>query len=565
MSRHVATAAVRIVAPAGLAALAFLTLALSPPPRPVPALIGLGLAAAALAAAAAPAGGRPRLGVEVPARVLLAAGALAYAARQGIGVVPLAVAGGLLLGLLLAEPLLHRLARPWYEVANLPVAPGAAGTVVVGGLGWWINSAAILLTGLVAAAAGPGWLLPVPVVGAALVSGWLLVDGAWRWRTGHRAELAALTEPLARLAPRFLLYFSAPPGSEYQVRMWLPHLRQLGEPFLVVLPERDNAAPLAATGVPVVVYETFQAFDAVMVPSLRAAFYVNNGMKNAHCVRYTHLRHVQLYHGDSDKAVTASPLNQLFDQIFVAGQAAIDRFAAYGVEIPPHRFRIVGRPQVAGLALADRPIREVTAPVVLYAPTWVGAHTDSNYCSLPIAERIVAALLARGATVIMRPHPYSERDRASAAALRRVETMLATDQAATGRDHLWGPAACERLSLFACMDRSDAMVCDVSSVASEYLYTGKPFAITDMTGAGERFVETFPVARAAYVLPGDSGAAQLNDLLTELLERDRLAARRAELRTYYLGEIPSERYAERFLTAARQCLDTAPEQARSRV
>lgn len=559
MSRHVATTAVRTVAPAGTAVLAFLLLGLPVPPGV--ALLGLALAAVSIGSV----GVRPRLGAEVPARAVLAAGVAVYAVRHGVPFVPLLLVGGLLPALVLAEPLVHRLARPWFEAANLPARPGPAATAVTGGAGWWVDSGAILLTGLATALAVPAWLVPVPAVIALGVTGWLVADGVRRWRTGHCGELAVLTDALRRLAPRFLLYFSAPPGSEYQVRMWLPHLRQLGEPFVVVMPERHNVAAIAATGVPAVVCPTFQSLDAVMVPSLRAAFYVNNGMRNAHCVRYTRLLHVQLYHGDSDKAVTASPLNQLYDRVFVAGQAAIDRFAAYGVEIPPHRFRIVGRPQVAGLAVADRPIHQVEAPVVLYAPTWVGAHQDSNYCSLPIAERIVRRLLERGCTVIVRPHPYSHRHRESAAVLNRIGQLLAADRAATGRAHRWGPAATTELSLFECMDRSDAMICDVSSVASEYLFTGKPFAITDMTGAGERFVTTFPVARAAYVLPGDSGPDQLDALLTELLQRDPLAARRAELRTYYLGEIPRERYAEEFLVAARECLDAVPDPARSRV
>jgi hypothetical protein len=51
--------------------------------------------------------------------------------------------------------------------------------------------------------------------------------------------------------------------------------------------------------------------DAVLAtPSLRTVFYVNNAARNAHSVRIGGLTHVQLYHGDSDKAVTASPLNQ---------------------------------------------------------------------------------------------------------------------------------------------------------------------------------------------------------------------------------------------------------------
>lgn len=590
MTRHVVVA-VRALAPAGLAVAAFLLLA-APAGPPAAAWLGLTAGGAAVLTSlaanrwprrrrasggsrrGASVPGGPALGAGLPARLLVAAGVLAHAAQGPLADRPgvLAAGGALLLGALLAEPLLHRLARPWYEAVHLPACrPSVPARLVGNGAAWTVTTGAVLLAGLAAVAAppGPGVTDPaaptgaaglavtlgflLPALLAAATGGWLVIDGARRWRTGHRDELARLTAAVAAQAPRFLLYFSAPPGSEYQAKMWLPYLDQLGAPYLVVLPEGHNApAVAAATGAPVVVCETFEALDAVMVPGLRVAFYVNNGMKNAHCVRYPQLTHVQLYHGDSDKAVTASPLNQLFDRIFVAGQAAVDRFAAHGVQIPADRFRIVGRPQVARLAVADRPIGEITDPVVLYAPTWVGAHADSHYCSLPVAESIIEQALARGLTVILRPHPYSRRDRDSAAQLRRAEALLAADRHRAGRAHRWGAAASEQLSLFGCMDASDAMICDVSSVASDYLYTGKPFAITDMRGDGDQFPRTFPVARAAYRIDADAG--NLPAVLDDLLARDPLAADRAQLRTYYLGDIPPEQYAAAFFAEARRLL-----------
>lgn len=532
MSRHAAVAAARTVVPAGLAVAAFLLLS-----RSSEAMTDwLGYAAVCLSLAASWAGHRPpRLGADPAPRVLLAGAVLLPVDGPTVAVV---LAALVLLGLPLAEGLLHRLARPWFHTAHLSGArPGTPAALVTDGTAWLVNAVALALAGLVAVLGWSGWLLLVPAGGVVLLAGWLLVDGVGRARTGHRTELAPLTRALAQHRPRFLLYFSAPPGSEYQARMWLPYLERIGEPFVVVLPERHNLAAIAAaTTAPVVAYDTFEALDAVMVPSLRAAFYVNNGRDNAHCVRYAGLTHVQLYHGDSDKAVTASPLNAMFDRIFVAGQAAIDRFAAHGVEIPREKFRIVGRPQVERLEVSEH--RSVET--VLYAPTWVGAHADSHYCSLPIAEPILEQLRARGLTVIFRPHPYTARDPASAATLRRL----------AGR----GLAVPTDQSLYECMNLTHAMICDVSSVASDFLYTGKPFAITDMVGEGDGFIESFPVARAAYVIRRDAG--NLGPVLDDLLDPDRdpLAATRREVRTYYLGDIAPDRYAEAFLTAARDCL-----------
>jgi hypothetical protein len=550
MGRHAAAAAGRAVAPGGLAVAAFL-LALTP-------AHWLGYAVLCLTLLVSWAGNpRPALGVDVPARAVLAAAVTGYAGLAGAPAQAL-LAGALLLALLLLEGLLFRLARPWFQAVRLAARPPVPAALAGNGVAWAVNSGAVALAGLAVRLPGPAWLPLLPAASAGLLGGWLLLDGWRRWRTGHRTELAPLAAAVARQAPRFLLYFSAPPGSEYQARMWLPYLERVGEPFVVLLTEPHNLAPVAAgTGAPVVVCDTFEALDAVLAaPSLRAAFYVNNGMKNAHCVRVTRLTHVQLYHGDSDKAVTASPVNAMFDRIFVAGPAAVDRFAAHGVDIPRQKFRIVGRPQAEQLAAGPARVGPDGHPTVLYAPTWVGAHADSGYCSLPIADRLVTGLLARGATVVLRPHPYTRRHRESAGQLRRVERLLARDRARTGRDHRWGRAATAELSLFAGMNRSHAMICDVSSVASEYLATGKPFAITDMAGQGEQFSRSFPLAKAAYVIRPDAG--NLAEVLTDLLHRDPQAATRREVRAYYLGDAPPDRPVQAFLAAARDSLSDPP-------
>jgi hypothetical protein len=530
--------------PRGLA-LAALPLALAEPLR-WPWLVTAGLALVASWVA-----GRPRaLGTDVSARLVLATGVVLQWTHTVAGVPwPLAVGGVALLGLLLAEDVLYRAARPVHLAANLPAAAPALGRLVDNGVAWQVNSGAVALAGLFAALRWPVWTLLVPAGLAALLAGALLVDAWRRRRTGHRAELGRLRRAVAAHGPRFLLYFAAPAGSEYQAVMWLPYLQRIGTPFVVVLAEPHHLRAVArATPAPVVVHRTVQALEAVITPGTRTAFYVNNGMKNAHCVRFSELTHVQLYHGYSDKPVSVNPIAASFDLIFVPGQAIADQFLDSGVDIPKERFRIVGRPQAEELEVTSRPIAGVTSPVVLYAPTWAGEYADSHHCSLPIGERIVAGLLERGATVILRPHPYTRRNPESMRQLRRIERLLARDR---GRDHRWGPAV-TTMSLVDCMNRSDAMVCDVSSVASQFLYTGKPYAITDMVTDGGGFAGSLPLARGGYVIPRDAG--DLGEVLADLLVRDPRAAARRELRTYYLGDFPPDRYVEGFLAEARRCL-----------
>ena len=88
------------------------------------------------------------------------------------------------------------------------------------------------------------------------------------------------------------------------------------------------------------------------------------------------------------------------------------------------------------------PVAEVSTPTVLYAPTWRGHVEETMLYSLPTGERIVAALLDRGATVIFRPHPFSydfdERRRDHRAGSSQ---LLEADARRSGRQHLWGAAA----------------------------------------------------------------------------------------------------------------------------
>lgn len=402
--------------------------------------------------------------------------------------------------------------------------------------------------------AAPPWPLAVLTSTVAGVFAAMLVDGVLRKRRvpRHPPRVRAAVEAYR---PEFIVYFSAPSGSEYQLLMWLPYLERVGRPFIVVVRETHSFnAVAAAAHVPVVYCPSSAAVEKMITDTVRACYYVNNGAKNGHMVRFSHLTHVQLLHGDSDKPPSHNPVTAMFDKIYVAGQAGIDRYAANGVTIPAERFTIVGRPQVESIAVATRPIGDIHDKTVLYAPTWVGYFTDSCHCSLPIGDKIVAALLARGARVILRPHPYSARDADSARQIARMEQMLAADQAATGRDHVYGERATTAMGIVDCMNTADALVSDVSSVASDFLYSGKPFVLTDMLNDGPHYATVFPLARAAYVLRHD--AANLDDVLDDLLGADPLEFTRQGMKEYYLGDFPAGSYADAFLDAIRAELGT---------
>jgi len=516
---------------------------------------GLALAAVALGVVGLRAA-RGSFTSTMPAQLVLAFGVIvAYPHPAGRITPALTVAGVSLLLLVAVQPTVNAVVnKPTLRVYNLPgygaarpapIDPRVLYGVTVAGI------AALGAFGLARLTAAP---IAAVLAANVLACGYVTLAARSARRRNERGH-KRLRVALDRYAPTFAMYFSAPAHTEYHVHMWLPYLQRVGQPFVIITREAAAAKSLAAsTDVPVLFCPTVSFVDQAVTPTMRACFYVNNGARNSHMVRFHQMTHIQLLHGDSDKASSFNPVTGMFDRIFVAGQAGIDRYAANGVHIPLRKFDIVGRPQVEAVEVSRDRIADIADKVVLYATTWIGLYTDANYCSLPIGEKIVAELLERKATVILRPHPYATRDASSAASLTRLMAMLADDADKTGRAHVYGPAASTEMTVFDCVNRADAMISDVSSVASDFLYSGKPFALVNMLGESlSEFEGSFPLARAAYVV--DRDAANLADVLDDMLETDTLEPTRREVKTYYLGDFGEQGYSEAFVRAARRYVE----------
>jgi hypothetical protein len=376
-------------------------------------------------------------------------------------------------------------------------------------------------------------------------------------RTRFEAELPKLMESLA---PAFAFHWQAPAGTAYQAAMWLPYLERLDRPFFVLVRTADNFHEVSKlTTAPIILRLRLEDLDAVVCTSLKVVFYANTAVRNSHMIRFPALRHVQLNHGDSDKITSVSPTFRQYDKNFVAGQAAVDRFALHGVETRADQFVIVGRPQLEQVKPARAPITEIPSPVVLYSPTWSGFYEDSDYSSLVAGRPLVEALLERGCTVVFRPHPYARQRARNATACTEIISLLSADAAQTGREHIFGPVAEKEMSVVDCFNACDAMISDVSSVVSDYLISGKPFAMCAVSAHGEDFLESFPLAKAAYVIEVLSADRPdgLADLLDSMLTTDPMSAERHAARTYYLGEAEAKQCAEPFIQKARQLIDQA--------
>lgn len=399
-------------------------------------------------------------------------------------------------------------------------------------------------------AGGTDWVFLALALASFAWTGIAFADGyLHRRRVSHPVDTRVMTA-VTRLQPKYVINFAGAPASEYQLDMWLPYFEQVGDPYMIIVRDRYLLDGVARrTDAPIVLVPAQSVLDTILPESVRACFYTNHAMKNVQLIKLDKYLHVQLMHGDSDKAISRSPVSLMYDRVFVAGQAGIDRYHRHGVDIPNYKFKKIGRPQLHDIRVGEREQGVSDRKTVLYTPTWTGLTSDVNYSSLKQGKRIVEALLERDVHLIFRTHPYTRTNAAYQALAEEIKGIIAADAAKTGRAHLWGPQAEKRVSLTECINAADVAISDISGTASDWLYSGRPFAMTDPKGFRDRYLEEFPLAKAAYLL--EPKAENIGQVLDELLETDSKAALRAEIREYYLGDFAPDELVDVFVNEVK--------------
>jgi hypothetical protein len=413
----------------------------------------------------------------------------------------------------------------------------------------WVSLAAAVVAVVLTVVDAP-WPAFAALAALAVV-GWLACAATmFRYvRHGRRVRQA-----LEAYAPTTAMGFAGRSGGPWQLRMWEPYILRSGE-RCVVITLHEKYLPLILEGAeltsPLVQLGSrgIRDLDSVLVPSIRAIFYVQNARTNQGFMAHKDRTHVWLNHGDSDKPANFNPRHALYDILVVCGQAGIDRYDKHGIHVAPEKFRVLGRPQASGVLPARGPIAELKPKTVLYAPTWQGVDESVNFSSLERGPEIVRALIERDVEVMFRPHPLSYRWRRRRAAIKEIRGIMRADREATGRHHRFGNTVDKIWSVVDCANRSDALISDVSSVVSDFLQSEKPYAMTSMRAGIDDFRKEFSVAETAYVLLGD--LSNLDEVLDNLLVDDPLAAARAERKRYVLGEFVGEESADAFAEFVR--------------
>lgn len=380
-------------------------------------------------------------------------------------------------------------------------------------------------------------LLGLTVAGAVaetalLYLGWAAYQ-AFTARRDANASAERLVTALTEKAPQFLVYVSlGARQAKYIVNQWLPTFEKLPQDGLIVVREASQLAELDVTRHPVIYAPSQRDVEKLIVPSLTVAFYLAFGERNGQLQLNPRLKHVMLLHGESDKATSANNLARGMSEVWVAGEVAVDRYLNAGVDLPRERFAIVGRPQAAELPVGPTGNEH---PIVLYAPTFEGYYDHTYYTSLNrMGVRMVRKLLRDypDLRVWFRPHPASGvRLPEMLTAITEINTILRR----AGRGHR--VTADDDLSLTECLASADILISDISSVATDYLYTERPVITANPMGLSQAdFVGTFPTQASSYLI--GANLEGMNQAIDLALGEDPLSAARIAMKKRVLGDTP---------------------------
>lgn len=420
--------------------------------------------------------------------------------------------------------------------------PKPASKPVVGPRHWFVAAA---LTVAVVAALAIWNVSGTATLAIALCGTAVLV--AMAWPIHHYARACATTNAaINAYAPRIAMPYAG--KMLVHVGMWAPYVQRTGRPWCVVASSPELLDALAAK------YDIPMVAGTLPV-TVRVALYPHGSTKNDSFLAYDDVEHVFLGHGDSDKPLSASERVLDYDIITVAGQAAIDRFDAAGLTVPPERIKVIGRPQTEGITRAAGPMSSIKVPTVLYAPTWRHRDDSLNLSSLIVGDKIVQALLDRGVTVLFRRHFAGRNHVEAEAMIETIYDLLDQDAAATGHPHVWGEAASAELPLVDAFNLSDAMISDVSGIVVDFMQSEKPFAMyAAQVPSGPELAADFrtahPTAESAYVI--DRELFNLDTILNLMLGPDPLSPTRADRAAYYLGGNDRKEPAKRFIDFVKQ-------------
>lgn len=341
------------------------------------------------------------------------------------------------------------------------------------------------------------------------------------------------------------------PGQSH-LNLWIPHFAAAQIPYIILIRNADlykwavqkyPSLSIAYAKKPLDVEKLINR-----LPQLQAVLYPSNTGNNIHLLRFNDIEHIFIGHGDSDKTASAHKFFRVYDKIWVAGQAHIDRFANAPFESKHISFLKVGRPNLKAILKNNTRTGISNSPSVLYLPTWEGVYEEQNYSSINFAGKLLSELhTIFGATINAKLHPQTGiRDKTLANAREHLKQAL-TQQGILSTIHEKSTGIEELVPL------GNIFICDISAVVTECLSANKPIFVYKPKDREIKMSQcAMPYEYYAYTF---NSFDELIQKLTSVLDgEDPLAENRKKAIDYFVSE--KETLNDGFLQQLKQ-IDTS--------
>ncbi|EJF6958589.1 CDP-glycerol glycerophosphotransferase family protein [Campylobacter coli] len=260
--------------------------------------------------------------------------------------------------------------------------------------------------------------------------------------------------------------------------------------------------------------------------SIKACFYTSNTGNNFHLFYQTHIKHIFIGHGDSDKTSSAHKFFRVYDENWVAGNAHIDRIANAGFELNGLQNVKVGRPTLFNiLKQTELNWRERFKGGIkaLYLPTWEGYFQEQDYSSLEILkDNLLLMQKIENIELSLKMHPFSGK---------RLKKFLEFEEALK-------KYAVKIISKTQILENyiglSNLFICDISAVVSECLAANAPIFLYIPKNKNIKMASSkMPYEYYCYIY---STPEELHNSIKKVLEGDDyLAKNRLDAQEYIIN------------------------------
>lgn len=148
-------------------------------------------------------------------------------------------------------------------------------------------------------------------------------------------------------------------------------------------------------------------------PNLKAIFYVANNKSNPQVIRNNQYTHIFIGHGDSFKHASAHKVFRLYDEVWTAGDAHIDRFNEIEGDFSSIKFFKIGQPWLEQYLENIKENKNEEKINIGYFPTWSGFFGSDNFSSLGDFNWIYSSINKinnkQNANLFLKMHPRTKK------------------------------------------------------------------------------------------------------------------------------------------------------------